>query len=146
MPDMPNDFNSKYREWKIWFQKFIPHLDSKIVLIGHSLGGVFLAKYLSENKFSKRIIATFLVAAPFDDKNSEYQLAGFTLPESLKKFENQSRKIFLYHSKNDPIVPFKDFEKYKDALKSAELRVFKNRGHFNQENFPELVKDVRKLH
>ncbi len=146
LPDMPNDMNVKYLEWKIWFQKFIPYFNARVILIGHSLGGVFLAKYLSENKFPKRIIATFLVAAPFDDKHSDYSIADFALPKSLKRFEDQSEKIFLYHSEDDPIVPFQDFKKYRKALKGAEPRILKNRGHFNQETLPELVRDIKNLY
>ncbi|MEK7086918.1 MAG: alpha/beta fold hydrolase [Patescibacteria group bacterium] len=145
-PDMPNDFNSKYLEWKIWFEKFVPYFKGELILIGHSLGGVFLAKYLAQNEIPKKIRATFLVAAPYDDKNSEYRFAGFRLPENLEKFEYQGGKIFIYHSEDDPIVPFTDFKKYKKTLKSATLRVFKNRGHFiNRENFPEIIRDIKSL-
>ena len=79
LPKMPNAFNAKYLEWKIWFQKMVPFFENKIVLVGHSLGGIFLAKYLSENKVPKEILATFLVAAPYNDKDSEYSLVDFIL-------------------------------------------------------------------
>src|SRR5688572_30779020 len=45
-PQMPNKNNAKYAEWKIWLKKILPLLEDEVVLIGHSLGGVFLAKYL----------------------------------------------------------------------------------------------------
>ena len=69
LPDMPNKANAKYLEWKIWFKKFIPHLKSKVILIGHSLGGIFLAKYfliLSDYFFSflLRQIAIFTLIHP----------------------------------------------------------------------------------
>ncbi len=139
-PTMPNKRNVKYLEWKIWFEKFFPYFKSGIILIGHSLGGIFLAKYLSENKFPKKIKATFLVAAPY------YNVPNFNLRKDLRKLEKQGGKIFIYYSQNDPIVPFADFKKYQKNLKTAEKRIFKNRGHFNQENFPELVKDIKKIY
>src|SRR4026208_1089333 len=46
-PKMPNAFNARYEEWKIWFEKLIPLLDNEVILVGHSLGGIFIAKYLS---------------------------------------------------------------------------------------------------
>ena len=49
-PRMPNTLNAKYLEWKIWFEKLVPLLNEEVILIGHSLGGTFLAKYLAENK------------------------------------------------------------------------------------------------
>ena len=144
-PDMPDKNNAKYLEWKIWFEKFVPHLDPQVILIGHSLGGIFLAKYLSENTLPKSVLATFLVAACYDDKDSDYSLADFVLPDKLDNFAKQSSKIFLYHSSDDKVVPFSDLAKYQKALPNATTRTFTDRGHFNQETFPELVEDIKGL-
>ena len=145
LPKMPNAFNAKYLEWKIWFEKVVPFFENKVVLIGHSLGGIFLAKYLSENKFPKKILATFLIAAPYDDKGVEYSLADFTLKKNLGLLQNQSGKLFLYQSQDDNVVPFADFEKYKKVLPNAKFREFKNKGHFNQKNFPEIIRKIRRV-
>jgi predicted alpha/beta hydrolase family esterase len=137
LPDMPNKMNAHYAEWKIWFEKFIPHLRKEVVLVGHSLGGAFLVKYLSENTFPKKVRATFLVAPAFRE-------GSFRPPQSLKKLEKQGGAIFLYHSSDDRVVPAADFEKYRNKLKGAVTRAFKDRGHFNQERFPELARDIKK--
>jgi len=50
MPKMPNSSNAKYLEWKIWFEKLLPFINQEVIFVGKSLGGIFLAKYLSENK------------------------------------------------------------------------------------------------
>ncbi len=139
-PDMPNKRNAQYSEWKIWFEKFIPHFEPEVVLVGHSLGGAFLAKYLSENKFPRTIKAVFLIAAVFDADMEGYPLASFTLPEKL---DLQADKIYLYHSKDDPVVPFADLAKFQAKLHGAVARVFTDRGHFNQEELPELVEDIK---
>ncbi len=144
-PGMPNKQNAKYLEWKIWFEKFVPYFEPEVILVGHSLGGTFLAKYLSENDLPKKIIATFLIAPVFDEIEIKESLADFKLPESLEKLEKQGGKIFLYHSKDDPVVPFADFEKFKKALKTATGRTFIDRRHFKQEKLPELVKDIKSL-
>jgi len=142
-PRMPSNYNAKYLEWKIWFDKLVPYFEKEIVLVGHSLGGIFLAKYFSENKYPKKVVATFLVAAPFDDTDSEYTLSDFALPESLVQLEKQAGQIYLYQSKDDDSVPFVDIAKYKKALPSAKVTTFENRGHFTGEKFPELVKDIK---
>lgn len=141
-PEMPNGLNAKYLEWKIWFEKYIPHLNDEIILVGHSLGGIFVAKFLSENVFPKRIRATFLVAAPFDDKDCDYSLSDFALPDDMSKFEQQAGKITIYHSKDDPVVPYIDAEKYKKKIPSIELKTFSDQGHFSQKEFPEIVNDI----
>lgn len=138
--------NAKYSEWKIMFDKLRPFFKNDLALIGHSLGGIFLAKYLSENKFPKKIRATFLVAAPYCDKNSKYSLGDFSLPENLNKFRKQGGEIFICHSQDDPFVSFADFKKYKHALPEAKEMIFKNRKHFNQTEFPELAGQIKKLY
>ena len=60
-PLMPCKYNSKYNEWIIWFEKLFPYLKDTVVLVGHSLGGIFLAKYLSENGFPKKWSITRLL-------------------------------------------------------------------------------------
>ncbi len=86
LPRMPNPLNARYAEWKIWFDKLVPFLDDGVILVGHSLGGIFLAKYLSENKFPKTITATILISAPFDGEGDEESLVDFILPSSLELF------------------------------------------------------------
>lgn len=145
LPRMPNLFNAKYIEWKIWFDKIVPYLEEEAILMGHSLGGIFLVKYLAENTIPKRAKALFLIAAPFDDADSEYSLADFVLPASFEKLQDQAGKIFIYHSKDDPIVPIVDVHKYERALPSATVRIFDGRQHFNQVDFPEIVADIKSL-
>lgn len=106
LPRMPNGTNARYEEWKIWFERLIPFVDENVIFIGHSLGGIFLAKYFSENIFPKKIKAIILVAAPFDDASQE-SLVDFKLPSSLSKLTQNCGMIYLFHSKDDPTVPFR---------------------------------------
>lgn len=143
LPRMPNPMNARYSEWKIWFDKVVPLLDENIILVGHSMGGIFLARYLSENTLDKQIKAVFLVAAPFYPKDAPS--VDFFLPDSLDGLKEQADKIFLYHSHDDPVVPFEDVEKYKKELPDARIQIFEDHGHFNGEHFPELAEDIQKL-
>lgn len=148
MPRMPNGTNARYKEWKIWFERIAEVLNDGLILIGHSLGGIFLAKYLSENIFSKRISATILVATPFDDTDGadgQESLIDFTLSPSLEKFTKQGGKIYLLHSKDDPVVPFAQLARYQNKLPGAEVVVFDNKEHFNQETFPEIIELIRSI-
>lgn len=145
LPRMPNPFDARYAEWRIWFDKLVPFLNDGVVFVGHSLGGIFLAKYLLENKFLKTITATILISAPFDGEGDEESLVDFTLPPSLELFEKQGGQIFIYHSKDDTSVLPIQCDKYKKALPSAKVMMFEDRGHFTQEEFPELVENIRNL-
>lgn len=141
---MPNSVNARYEEWKIWFEKLFPFLTEEVILAGHSLGGIFLAKYLSENTFPKKILSLHLIAAPYDAETSQYSLVDFALLGTVQGLVKYAEKIFLYQSKDDPSVPFADVEKYKRDVPSAILVSFEDRGHFNAEEFPELIENIKK--
>jgi len=145
LPTMPNKYDARYEEWVIIFEKLFQFLRDDVILIGHSMGGCFLVKYLTENDFPYKIKATYLVAAPYTDNKPEYELLSFSLPEDLKHFEEQSGAITIYQSEDDPLVPKSDAENYKSVFPNADLQLLTNRGHFGQEHFPELVDSIKKV-
>jgi predicted alpha/beta hydrolase family esterase len=145
LPGMPNRMNARYSEWEIWFERIINLLDNNLILIGHSLGGIFLAKYFSENKINKKIKALILIAAPFGEVIGEESLTDFKLPGSLSNLSKQCKNIYLIQSKDDVVVPFSHVEAYKKELPKAKLFVFEDKSHFNQETFPELIKLIKEI-
>ncbi len=144
-PRMPNGTYAHYGEWKIWFEKLFLFLQNEPIFIGHSLGGIFLARYFSENLFPKKIKAVILIAPPFDDVSNEEELSDFSLPMNIEKFGEQVKDVYLIQSKDDPVVPFGEMEKYKKFLPEAKEIVFEDRGHFNLEFFPELIELIKKI-
>lgn len=144
-PRMPNGNNAQYIEWKIWFERLAQFLNDEVIFVGHSLGGIFLAKYLSENDFSKKIKATFLVATPFDVTDMNETLGKFKLPPSLEKFKNQGGRIYLVNSKDDEVVPFSNCMSYQKVLPNSRAMIFEGRQHFNQEDFPEIVAEIKNI-
>ncbi len=139
LPIMPNKTNARFEEWKLWFEKIIPLLNNEIILVGHSFGASFVAKYLSENKFPKKLIGVFLVSGVFDKDSEGYSLLSFSLPERL---DLQTDNIYLYHSKDDPVVPFSALADFAKALPKAHSRVFEDKKHINQPEFEELAADI----
>ena len=134
---MPCPVNAKYDEWEIGFDRVVPFLRDGVILVGHSLGANFLVKYLAEHALPVPVGSLHLVAGCFG------AAGGFDLPESLGEVSEQVDRIFIYHSHDDPIVPFADAEKYHAALLGSELVAFDVRGHFLQPDFPELVAAIR---
>ncbi len=147
-PRMPLQDNAKYEDWKIYFERFIPLLRDNVILEGGSLGGIFLAKYLSENKFPKKILSTYLICPPFDDTCFEEDLVGgFKLKSDLSLLEKQSKNLYLLFSKDDDSVPVAHAEKYRNKLKDKKTKIiiYKSKnGHFKITKFPELVKMIKK--
>lgn len=144
LPRMPNSQNARYAEWKIWFEKFVPLFEENIIFIGHSLGGIFLAKYLSEEKYPKKIRATLLVATPYNAPN-DHPYVDFNILTDLSGLQEQGGEIILYHSKDDQVVPFSNFQRYQKELTTAAVRIFTDRQHFNGADFSELISDIQNL-
>lgn len=144
-PRMPNSTNARYAEWAAWFERCSEFVDNGVILVGHSLGGIFLAKYLSHNQFPKTIRATILVAAPFDTVSTKESLHDFELPNSLELLKTQGGEIYIIHSDDDPIVPVGEVDKYKRFLTDAEKMILQDRQHFDQETFPELYSLIESL-
>jgi predicted alpha/beta hydrolase family esterase len=146
-PHMPQKDNAKYDQWKLYFEKILKILDRDVILVGHSLGSIFLAKYLSENIIDKNIKGLFLVAPAFDDEGMEDEpLVSFSLSDkTLQKIKDQVNNIFIYHSKDDLIVPYTHSEKFKGVLPDSKLTLFEDRFHFVDNNFPELTEDIKSI-
>lgn len=138
-PQMPCSRNAKYDEWAIWFEKLVPYTENGCVLIGHSLGANFLAKYLALHDLPVHVSQLHLVAGCFG------AAGGFVLPKSLEKITHTVDKTYIYHSQDDPVVDFVDAQKYKKALPYAELIIFSENGHFSQEEFPEIIDKVKEI-
>lgn len=144
-PRMPLQENAKYSEWKIFFERYIPFLRNNVILIGSSLGGIFLAKYLSENKFPKKILSTYLICPPFDNTvDGEDLVGGFKLKSDLSMIEKNSKNTYLLFSKDDDVVPVSHAEKYRRKLKNSKIIIYKSKnGHFKISEFPEIVKMIK---
>jgi hypothetical protein len=146
VPQMPCEKNAKYEEWKIWFEKYLPFIKGKdFTLIGHSLGAIFLLKYLSENNLNKKIRQLHLIApAVFDDGLGLEKLATFKSDlKKIKRIEKKCKELHLWHSKDDSICVFKNSEIIKGIILNANFHIFKNRGHFKSYTFPEILKVIK---
>jgi hypothetical protein len=142
---MPLQDNAKYRDWKIFFERYVPLLRNNFILIGSSLGGIFLAKYLSEHKLPKRALSAYLVCAPFGgDLPTEDLVGGFRLKTDLSLIEKNCKNLHLLFSKDDDIVPASHAEKYRKKLKDARIVIYKSKGgHFTVPTFPEIIKMIK---
>ena len=143
-PIMPLQDNAKYNDWKIYFKRHIEKLNNNFILIGESLGGIFLAKYLSENKIPKKILSVYLVCPPFDNTLPEEDLVGgFKLQSDLSMIEKNCKNINLLFSEDDDCVPVNHSEKYRKKLKNPNIIIYKSKnGHFNISKFPEIIKMI----
>jgi predicted alpha/beta hydrolase family esterase len=140
-PRMPRPAHPQYWAWARRIDELIAGTRSPI-LVGHSLGGSVLLKYLSETVRRPPLTGLFLVATPFWGSD----FAEFALPRDFGARLREVRPAYLYHSRDDPEIPLEHLERYGRALPHAIVRILDGRGHeFDQPQFPELVADIRRL-
>lgn len=139
IPSMPNPQNAVYDEWRVYFEKFLPHLKNDVHLVGHSLGAMFLAKYLNENMLKNPVDQLILIAPGYDDETNE-ELGSFKITSAVNVQRN-ARNIHLLHSVDDPVVPYSELAKFQQDIPTATSHTFYNRGHFYDvtPTFPELL-------
>ena len=144
-PKMPHPERPDYEPWKAKVAKEIAKLDDGAILIGHSLGGSVLLKYLSEADHGKTFSGLFLVAAPYWGlKGWEYD--AFFLKRGFPRKLTGVGPVFLYHTLDDEIVSQDHIVRYAKSMPKAKVRKVKGYGHaFNKEECPELIRDIGSL-
>lgn len=144
-PDMPCGVNAQYEDWKIWFEKYIPFIkDKNPIIIGHSLGAIFLLKYFSENNYPKKVFQLHLFSpAVYDDGLGQEKLSTFKPDiKKIEKIAKKCKELHLWHSKDDNVCLFKNSEIIKKNIPSANFHIFDDRGHFKQSTFPEVLRVI----
>lgn len=143
-PLMPDPENPRYLEWKMTLQATLPVGGNKVAIIGHSLGGSVIVKYLSEGLCQVPVAGLFLVAAPY------WGTRGWIIEEFGLKKDYVSKlpdmdRVFVYHSRNDVWVPFSHGEAYAKKLPGAVMRKMSGDDHEFGDGLEALVRDIRNL-
>jgi predicted alpha/beta hydrolase family esterase len=123
-------------------------LNDPVLLLGHSVGASMLLKFLSENAVASIIGGIFLIATPFWGGDG-WRYEGFTrlaLPEGFAARLPAGAPIFLYHSRDDEVVPFAHLGLYAQRLPQATIRELDGRRHQLNNDLSEVAEDIRGLH
>ena len=144
-PRMPLQDFARYRDWAVLFKRYLALLKGEFILVGSSLGGVFLAKYLSENKLQKKALSVYMVCPPFDNTLiGEDLVGGFNLKSDLSLIEKSCKNLYLMFSRDDDVVPVAHADKYRKKLPNARIIVYRSKnGHFDIPKFPEIIRLIK---
>jgi uncharacterized protein len=141
-PKMPEEDSATYADWKSLIEQELATLDDEVILVGHSVGGSVLLKYLSEQTLDKSIPALFLLATPYWGADKFWTWEEARLPEDLAEKLAGIPRIFLYHSRDDNTVPFAHLALYAAKLPQAIIREFDGRGHQFGNDLSEVAEDI----
>jgi predicted alpha/beta hydrolase family esterase len=138
-PEMPEAYSPDYEKWRREFERY--DLDKETVLIGHSCGGGFLIRWLSENKLK---IGKLVLVAPWMDLGRK-ETGKFFDFEVDKGLEKRVGEMDVLVSEDESTEGVKEtVELLEEVLIEIKVHRFKNRGHFTleemgTEKFPELL-------
>ncbi|SDC16398.1 hypothetical protein SAMN04487894_101493 [Niabella drilacis] len=129
-------------QWLHQIGKQIAAAKDGFILAGHSLGASLLLKYLSENTVKTSIAGVFLVAPPFWNGDADW-----VQPLKLQKgFAAQlpgNIPLFFYQCRDDEVVPFDHFTRYRQQLPRAVFRELASGGHQLNDDLSVVAADIK---
>lgn len=131
--EFPRPYDPIYADWVSVFEQM--KIDEETTLIGHSCGGGFLLRYLSENKNLKP--GKVVLVAPWIDPKHELSTPFFDFTIDSKISDRIDFHIFL--SLDDFEGCLESFEIIKKALPLAHYHEYTDRGHFDTQEIPEVL-------
>ncbi|PST84353.1 hypothetical protein C7T94_06460 [Pedobacter yulinensis] len=133
-----------YDSWTQELTTAFSEIDGSVILVGHSLGGSVLLKFLSEHSLQQRVTGLFLIATPnWDDP--DWDVEEYKLESDFAQKLPPVPAAFIYHSTDDPVVPFDHHLFYKTTLSHATVRQLPGNDHVFGAGLPVLIADLRSL-
>jgi predicted alpha/beta hydrolase family esterase len=134
-------------EWKHWVKEVERfQIGPETILVGHSTGGGFWIRYLSDHPDLK--VGKVVLVAPYLDveKESIPQFFDFEIDSNMTA---RTKGLTVFHSDNDKPEMQSTVKLLRKKLKNFEYREFHNYGHFTLKDmktneFPELLKECLK--
>lgn len=145
--EMPKPYQPRYNTWKKELERF--EITGDTVLVGHSCGGGFIVRWLSENK-DKQVGKVVLVAPWINPlKYEESDTADFFDFEIDSDFPTRTEFTTVFISIDDEPSVVKTVDILKEKTTGINYREFANKKHFcigdlGTENFPELLEEFLK--
>jgi uncharacterized protein len=143
-PQMPDEDSPEYEAWKKQIATELAALDGEVILVGHSLGGSILLKYLSEEEVEKPVAGVFLIAPPYWGAE-DWEVSEYALQDGFASKLPGEMPVFFYHSRDDEVVPFAHLTLYAERLPQATVYEFDGRGHQFNDDLSEVARDIRRL-
>lgn len=112
IPDLPGNYFPEYEGWLKAIDDSKP--DENSVLIGHSLGGVAILKYLERVEVPVKQVV--LAATPIECMHFDQISHFFKEDFNWKKIRENADKINLIYETDDPLVPLEHGQKLADKL------------------------------
>ncbi len=143
-PQMPDEAAPAYGAWRSQIAQELAALDGPVTLVGHSLGASVLLKYLVEVQPAQPVAGLFLTATPYWGA-PDWEVDEYRLPDGFAAWLPEGLPLFLYHCRDDEIVPFAHLGLYAQQLPRATVRAIERGGHQLGEDLSVVAHDIERL-
>ena len=140
-PQMADEENCPYAEWKAEIDARLASMKAPVALVGHSFGGSVLLKYLCERRPPPHIAGLFLVAAPYWGGDG-WRWEEMALPADAAERLQGDWPLVLHYSRDDEVVPFSHLAMYAAKLPRAAIREYDGRDHQFGEDLSEVAASI----
>ena len=140
---MPDEENSPYAAWRAEIDRRLSSLNGAVALVGHSVGGSVLLRYLCERRV-QRLAGLFVIAAPYWGADEGWRWDDGTLPADAASKLAGAWPLFFYQSRDDEVVPFGHLELYAARFPRATFRALDGRGHQFRNDLTEVGADIKR--
>ena len=113
-----------------------------VTLVGHSLGGALLLRYLAQQTPPVPVQALVLLAAPAWD-GQQWAFDELVLPDDLDDRLATIPRLMLYHCQDDEVVPFAHLALHGRRLPSAATCAFARGGHQFGNDLRKVAMDIQ---
>jgi uncharacterized protein len=144
-PALPNESEPDYATWKNCIADELTIVGDNALLVGHSIGASVLIKFLADGGFKQSIAGAFLVATPFWHDHEVWRWKEAELPQDVADRLPRGVPVFLYHGREDEIVPFSHLAMYAKALPQATVRALGGRNHQINDDLTEVADDIKRV-
>ena len=143
-PFFPTPIGQTLENWMQEFEPYWKFVNEETVLVGRSIGPVFILRLLEKSKV--KVKAAFLVAGFCSDIGlDEFKPLTDSFikkPFNWRKIRKNCGRFFVYNSDNDPYVPLENGKELAKNL-GSELILVKGAEHFWFKNFQQILADIR---
>jgi hypothetical protein len=140
MKNMPDPYDAKESIWLPFIKKDLG-CDENTILIGHSSGAEATMRLLETEK----VVGAVLVSPCVTDLGDEGERASgyYNRPWQWEKIRSNAEFIMQFSSPSDHLVPIAEGREVAKNLQPI-FHELPNRGHFLDDEFPELVDELIK--
>ncbi len=139
--NFPDTDNPNQEAWIKEISKQVGYVNGKTMLVGFSLGGVSILRFLEGLDEDATIAGAYLLGTPAANPGYPEIEDFFKTDFDWQHINSVCKNFNVYSSSNDEVVPAEHGQKLAAKL-NTQVKTIKDAWHFNLETIPELLVNI----